>query len=180
MIKTPESADRSDAQMPQTREAARREAGDSETLADVIADAALSRRARDVTLLDLRGMATFTDYFVLCTATSDTHAEGIANVVRDQLEAAGVRLWHAEGVRGASWILLDYVAVVAHIFVGEARQFYDLERLWADAPSTVLEDDELADITEDEDAGTFTHYTAMDDLADDDNLKATGHDDREE
>ena len=115
---------------------------EAQEMANVAGEAALSRRARNVTLVDLRGLGAFTDFFVICTGTSDTHAAGIAEIVHQRMREEGNRLLHREGERKAAWTLLDYVAVVIHIFTAEAREFYALERLWGEAPVTVLEDDE--------------------------------------
>ena len=124
-----------------------------------------------MTILDLRGLTTYTDFFVLSTATSDTHAGGVAEVVSERLLELGIKPWHVEGDRGANWLLLDYVDVVVHVFLAEARQFYALERLWADAAVTVIEDDEVdADVeweAEESERPSLTGYSAMDDIEDD-------------
>ncbi|MFQ6039696.1 MAG: ribosome silencing factor [Candidatus Poribacteria bacterium] len=110
----------------------------SQQIAKLAAEAALSRRANDVVILDLRGIASFTDFFVICNGNSDTHLEGISNAILEKLEENAVELWHKEGSRNDNWILLDYVDVVVHLFLREAREFYNLERLWADAPTVEL------------------------------------------
>ena len=110
----------------------------SQQIAQLAAEAALSRRANDVVILDLRGIASFTDFFVICSGNSDTHLEGISNAILEKLEENAVGLWHREGSRHDNWILLDYVDVVVHLFLREAREFYNLERLWADAPTVEL------------------------------------------
>jgi ribosome-associated protein len=115
---------------------------DSETMAKVAAEAALSRKAQDVTLIDLRGLGSFTDFFVICTGTSDTHASGIAEIVHHAMRGEGHRLLHREGSRQAAWTLLDYVDTVVHVFTREAREFYSLERLWGEAPTTVISDED--------------------------------------
>ena len=154
----------------------------AEALAHAAAEAAASRRARNVTILDLRGLAAFTDFFVICTATSDTHAAGIADIVEESIEESGTKPWHREGSRGDRWMLLDYIDVVVHVFLADAREFYGLERLWADASPTVLEDDEVqvdTDWEEDEaDTLAITRYTAMDDLADEGETDE-GHEDEQ-
>lgn len=114
---------------------------DSLEMAQLAAEAALSRRARDVTILDLRQLATFADYFVICTGTSDRHVQGVTEIIVEKLEENGFQLWHKEGERNSDWLLLDYVDVVVHVFLNEARDFYSLERLWADA--------QLVDVPED-------------------------------
>ena len=107
---------------------------------------------------------------MICTATSDTHAEGITNIVAESLEATGAKPWHREGSRGDQWMLLDYIDFVVHVFLTDARQFYGLERLWGEASATVLDDDEVQVDPdwedEDTDAPSITRYTAMDDLDD--------------
>ena len=77
--------------------------------------------------------ATLADYFVLCTATSTTQIKALADVCEKMLKDAGEPPHHVEGHRGGTWILLDFSSVVVHIFNEEAREFYDLERLWSDA-----------------------------------------------
>jgi len=143
----------------------------NEQLARHAAEAAVSRRALSVTILDLRGRATFTDFFVVCTATSDTHGEGVAEIVIEKMREVGERPWHSEGDRHAQWRLLDYVDVIVHIFASEAREFYALERLWSEAPATVIKDDRVgADPEWEEQADAtpgLTGYTAMDDIDDD-------------
>jgi len=112
----------------------------SRTLAKRIADFALSKKAADVVMLDLRKLGAPTDFFVICSADSDTQVKAIADAVRDGTEQIGARLWHSEGFRALRWVLLDYVDVVVHVFKKEARSFYNLERLWGDAKSTAVHD----------------------------------------
>jgi len=88
----------------------------------------------DVAILDLRGRSPLTDYFVIATATSTIHAQAIAEAVAQELKREGERIHHIEGAQNGLWILLDYFSVVVHIFCGETRQFFGLERLWGDAP----------------------------------------------
>jgi len=96
--------------------------------------AADALNARDVIALDLRGLNDATDWFVIASGTSDAHVRGIANAVLHQLEGAGARAHHVEGLPLGRWVLLDFVDVVVHLFHPEARAFYQLERLWHDAP----------------------------------------------
>lgn len=109
-------------------------------IAEMAADLALDRRALDIVILDLKGLSSFTDYFVICSGTSDTHVEGIAQNIQDKLQEHQVKIWHREGERRSSWILLDYIDVIVHIFSKDARELYSLERLWGDAPRTIIED----------------------------------------
>lgn len=102
-------------------------------LAREAADLALSRKAEDVVILDLRGLSTVTDFFVICSGSSDTHVKAISDAIEDGLESKGVRKWHIEGYTHRRWVLLDYVDVVVHVFHHKTREFYLLERLWGDA-----------------------------------------------
>lgn len=110
-------------------------------LARKIADLALSKKASDIVMMDLRKLSAPTDFFVICSADSDTQVKAIADAVRDGTERIGVPLWHAEGFRALTWVLLDYVDVVLHVFKKEARSFYNLERLWGDAKCVSILDE---------------------------------------
>jgi ribosome-associated protein len=100
----------------------------------------LSKKGSDVAIMDLREVSTTADYFVLCTADSDIQVRAIADEVWDATEKEDERPWHEEGRRVSYWIVLDYVNVVAHIFHKDARTFYNLEHLWADAKITRVRD----------------------------------------
>jgi ribosome-associated protein len=91
-------------------------------------------KGRDVRVLDLRGINDATDYFVIASGTSDAHVRGIANSVVEKLHARGARAYHVEGLHGGRWVLIDFVDYVVHLFHPETRSFYQLERLWGDAP----------------------------------------------
>jgi ribosome-associated protein len=112
----------------------------SRTFAKKTAEFALSKKASAVILMDLRKLNAPADFFVLCSADSDTHAKAIAQAVRDGAEDIGVAPLRSEGFRALSWVLLDYFDVVVHVFKKDARQFYNLERLWGDAKLTPVED----------------------------------------
>lgn len=90
--------------------------------------------------LDLRGLSSATDYFVVATGTSDVQVKAIAEHVIDSLRAEGLRPKHAEGLSAARWVLLDYFDFVVHVFHSEARSFYGLEQLWGDAPTVAFLD----------------------------------------
>jgi len=98
------------------------------------ADLALERKGHDVVILDLRGISTATDYFVLASGSSDVQVKAIARHVVDELKTQDVRPTHLEGMSGGRWVLLDYVDFVVHVFHPESRDFYQLENLWGDAP----------------------------------------------
>jgi ribosome-associated protein len=102
------------------------------------AELLFDRKAHEVTLLDLRGISTATDFFLIATGTSDTHVAAIADHVVEEMRAAGTRPLNVEGARGGRWTLIDYFSFVVHVFHPAAREFYQLERLWGDAPTHVL------------------------------------------
>ena len=98
------------------------------------ASAAMSRRAQDGVILDLRELDGFTDFFAIFSGISDIQVEGISQAVLEELENNWAQKpWHQEGARRADWILLDYVDFVIHVFLAERRAYYNLERLWAEA-----------------------------------------------
>lgn len=94
------------------------------------ARAAQDKKAVDLTVLDLKGVASFTDYFLICSGTSSRQIQAISDEIELQLGRSGLRPLHIEGYNQAEWVLLDYVDFVVHIFAERAREFYDLERLW--------------------------------------------------
>lgn len=98
------------------------------------AELALERKAHDVLVLDLRGISSATDYFVIAGGTSDVQVKAISDHVVEGLKEDDVRPEHVEGLPMARWVLLDYVDFVVHVFLPKARDFYQLERLWGDAP----------------------------------------------
>ena len=102
------------------------------------AELLFDRKAQEVTLLDLRGISTATDFFLIATGTSDTHVSSISDHVVEELRATGTRPLNVEGSRGGRWVLIDYFSFVVHVFHPAAREFYQLERLWGDAPAHVL------------------------------------------
>lgn len=111
----------------------------SSSLAARVAELTLTKKASDVVIMDLRKLSPVTDYFVLCSADSDVQARAIADAVEDGMDAAGERVWHRENGTG-TWVILDYVDVVVHIFHRTTRAFYNLEKLWGDAAITAVEE----------------------------------------
>ena len=85
--------------------------------------------------MDLRKISSATDFFVLATGTSDIQVKSIAEHIVDELKVTGVRPGHVEGMNGGRWVLLDYIDFVVHVFHTSAREFYQLESLWGDAPT---------------------------------------------
>ncbi len=103
------------------------------------AELAAERKGVDVLLLDLRDLSDATDYFLLVSGTSDLHVRSVAEHIIDELKKEGVRPGHIEGLRAGRWVLIDYIDFVVHVFHPAARDFYQLERLWGDAPTHALE-----------------------------------------
>ncbi len=97
------------------------------------AEAASDKKAQDLVVLDLRELASFTEYFVICNGNNQRQVQAISNAIEEQLREAGKRPLHIEGYSNAEWILLDYGDFIVHVFADAARRFYDLERLWRDA-----------------------------------------------
>ncbi len=111
------------------------------TFARKIARLALTKKASDVTIMDLRTLTDVADFFVVCSGDSDTQVKAIADAVTEGTEKLGSAPWHREGLSHRQWILLDYVDVVMHIFHREMRSFYGLEKLWGDAKTEVVSDE---------------------------------------
>ncbi len=113
----------------------------SQELSDKIAQLALEKKGKDIQVLDLRGLTDVTDFFIIITGESDIHVKTLANYIEKELREEKIRAWHKEGYTQLQWVLLDYIEVVVHIFRPEVREYYSLERLWADAKLTRVEDD---------------------------------------
>lgn len=109
------------------------------TRATRVVEAALERKAEDVVVLDVRELTSFADTFVLATGRSDRQVRAIADSVREAFEAAGGRVLGVEGLEEARWVLLDLGDVIVHVFQPDVRRYYDLDRLWSDAPHIDLE-----------------------------------------
>ncbi len=99
----------------------------------IAVNAADDKKAHDMVILDISKIASFADYFLLCTGDSSRQMQAIADEVEKKLKEYGIRPSHVEGYQNSEWILLDYVDLVVHIFSKNARVYYDLERLWRDS-----------------------------------------------
>ena len=111
-------------------------------LASFAVDAMLDKKAHDITVMDMHKVSGVADYFVMGTGDSDLQIKAIADEVRERIRReCQERPWHTEGTGHHQWVLLDYVDVVVHIFDTERRAFYDLERLWGDAPKERVPDE---------------------------------------
>ena len=96
------------------------------------------KKGMDIKLLKIDRVSSLADYFLICTGTSNTHVKTLCDYAEFVMEEAGETMLGREGHRGNSWELLDYGTIVVHVFTEEAREFYSLERLWADAENVDL------------------------------------------
>ncbi len=112
---------------------------DSKIKSFLIVEAALQKKALRPVLLEMRGVTSYTDFFFICSGSSDRHVQAVAEGIREALEEKGFRLYGIEGMQEGKWVLMDYEDVVVHIFLEPVRQFYDLEGLWLDAPRISLQ-----------------------------------------
>ena len=99
-----------------------------------------AKKGMDIKLLRINDVSSIADYFLICTGTSSTHVKTLCDYAEYTLDQLGEPMLGREGHRGNSWELLDYGSIVVHVFTEEAREFYDLERLWADAENVDLKD----------------------------------------
>lgn len=107
-------------------------------LAAACARVADATKAEDLVVLDVRGLSSFTDYFVIMSGRSTRHVQGLAEAIEGELRSKRVSSKHSEGLGEGIWVLLDFNDVVVHIFYRDKRAFYDLEGLWHDAPRIPL------------------------------------------
>lgn len=116
---------------------------DSKEMVDIITEALLSRKGKEITVLDVSELTTLTDYFVVVHGTSDVQVKALADAVEeDILKKTGDKAWKKEGLQGRSWVILDFVNIVVHVMSKEKRDFYGLERMWNDAKVTHIADEE--------------------------------------
>lgn len=99
-----------------------------------------AKKGMDIKLLRINDVSSLADYFLICTGTSNTHVKTLCDYAEYTLEQLGENMLGREGHRGNSWELLDFGSIVVHVFTEEAREFYALERLWADAEDVDLKD----------------------------------------
>lgn len=100
----------------------------------MICEAALDKKAEDVVVMEMKQRSTICSFFVIISASSTVRVKAIADSIDEAMEENGMRTLHKEGYQDGVWVLLDYGDVIAHIFYGDTRKFYDLENLWGDAP----------------------------------------------
>ena len=104
----------------------------------VAVEAAQSRKAEDIVVLDIGAVSSFTDHFVICSGSNPRQIQAVSDAVQRSLRDHGVRPIGVEGEQAADWVLLDYGDMIVHVFSREKRTFYDLERLWKTAPRLPL------------------------------------------
>ena len=123
------------------RAAIKRQKSATEELTDAVIKGLQDRKAKEIKVLDLRALSgAVADIFVVCQGDSSTQVEGLARSVEETVEKeTGEIPAHLEGTKNAQWVLIDYISVVVHIFQPEQRQFYGIERLWADADIREIE-----------------------------------------
>ncbi len=109
-------------------------------LATICSQVALDTKAENLLVLDVRGISSFTDYFVIMSGRSTRHVQGLSQAIEAELRSKRVSSQHSEGLQEGHWVLLDFGDLVTHVFYKEKRDFYDLEGLWHDAPRVELKD----------------------------------------
>lgn len=102
-------------------------------MAYCLSSAAANKKAIDIKILNIKELSPIADYFVVCSGNSTIQVKAIADEIEDKMKDEGYSLLHKEGYSTGRWILLDFGTVVAHVFLNEDREFYEIERLWADA-----------------------------------------------
>lgn len=117
------------------------ESVETKKLLDVISEALLSKKANDITLLDVSELTTLTDYFVVCHGNSDTQIKALADAVEEDVQKhTSEKAWRKEGLSARTWIILDFVNVVVHVMNKEKRDYYGIEKMWNDAKVTQISD----------------------------------------
>jgi ribosome-associated protein len=116
-----------------------------------IARLALDRKALELVVLDMAGLVMYTDFFVICSGQSTQQVKAIVERIEEGLKGGGIRPQGVEGRTFAHWVLMDYGDVIVHVFEEETREFYELDKLWMDAPRVAVDED--TDILGREDQG---------------------------
>lgn len=106
---------------------------------EIVAQAAYDKKAKSIEILNMKEITLMDDYVIICSANSTKQTQSIADNIKDKMVEAGYEVYHTEGYRSGDWVLLDMGDVVAHVFVQEAREYYDLENLWCDAERVPFE-----------------------------------------
>ena len=123
---------------------ARKKGNDSRKRALLCVNASLEKKAKDITILNVKAISAFADYFIICSGTSDRQVRAVASAIQENLKRAGILPLGVEGEAAGRWILLDFDDVILHVFLESVRTFYDLERLWSEAPRMAVPDDTVS------------------------------------
>lgn len=116
---------------------------ESKELADIVVNLIQSKKGYDITILDLRDLSAVADYFIICSGDANVHVKAIADEIDKMLRKNGIKCYHKEGYNSLNWVLLDYFDVVVHVFRKESREFYNLEKLWGDAKTINIKNNNL-------------------------------------
>ena len=108
----------------------------------MIAEIIKSKKGFDINILDLRKLSGIADCFIVCSADADRQVKAIADEIDEQLHNKGIRCFHKEGFETLNWVILDYFDVIVHVFKADARSYYNLEKLWGDAPVIKIKNEE--------------------------------------
>jgi len=117
---------------------------DSRQRALLCINASLEKKAKDLIILKVKEISAFADYFIISSVTSDRQVRAVAAAIQENLKKAGILPLGIEGEAAGQWILMDYNDVIIHIFLDTVRTFYDLERLWSEAPRMAIPDDTVS------------------------------------
>ncbi|AXJ00277.1 ribosome-associated protein [Cyclonatronum proteinivorum] len=113
----------------------------SESLATFIAEQLSAKKGEQISIMDLRGLTSLADFFVICNGLSDVHVKTLADEISEKVRIEmGEKPWRREGLETRRWVVLDFVNVVVHIFKSDMREFYALEKMWGDATVKNFED----------------------------------------
>jgi ribosome-associated protein len=123
---------------------ARKKKSDSQKRALLCVNASLEKKARDLIILNVSKISAFADYFIICSGTSDRQVRAVAAAIQENLKKAEILPLGIEGEAAGRWILLDYDDVIIHVFLDSVRTFYDLERLWSEAPQMAVPDETIS------------------------------------
>ena len=106
-----------------------------------ISELMLEKKAVNIKIIDVRKITTLTDFFIVCTSESQPQTRAITEHVKQKMKEKDINVWHVEGYEYLDWVLMDYVNIVVHVFNSETRDYYALERLWADGKITSVNDE---------------------------------------
>ncbi len=107
----------------------------------LVVNAALEKKAKNIVILNIKNVTSFADYTVICSGTSDRQVQSITSSIEASMKKAGTLPLGVEGEKGGRWVLMDYADMVVHVFYEPVREFYDIERLWSDAPKMKVAED---------------------------------------